>query len=190
MEFSRDGRFLAVNGTGHNGVAELTSPRRYRHQLFGTGGDGGRPLAIDPTGRIIAAGGPGAGVDLWDTAGFTRLRTLRADDEQEQLSLAAFTPDGGILAAAGTSGRVWLWRPAAERPLGVPVPLHAGPVLALAFTADGRTLHSLGADGVLNSLPVHPALAAADICRRIGAAKLSREEWTRILPEVDHREIC
>ncbi|MEV0164410.1 WD40 repeat domain-containing serine/threonine protein kinase [Nonomuraea fuscirosea] len=190
MEFSRDGRLLAVNGTGHNGVAELTSPRRYRNQLFGTGGDGGRPLALDPAGRFIAAGGLGAGVDLWDAAGFTRLRTLRVDDEQEQLSLAAFAPKGGILAAAGTSGRVWLWRPAGERPLGVPVPLHAGPVLALAFTEDGRTLRSLGADGVVHSLPVDPAPAAADVCRRIGGATLTEEEWTRILPGVDYREIC
>ncbi|SDM12379.1 serine/threonine-protein kinase [Nonomuraea jiangxiensis] len=190
MAFSRDGRLLAVNGTDHNGVAELTSPRGYRHQLFGSGGDGGRPLAIDPAGRFIAAGGPGAGVDLWDAAGFARLRTLRVDDEHEQLSLAAFTPDGGLLAAAGASGRIWLWRPAGERPLGAPVPLHAGKVLALAFTADGRTLRSLGADGVLNSLPVDPALAAADICRRIGAATLTEEEWTRILPGVNHREIC
>ncbi|MEV4089763.1 hypothetical protein AB0J43_56805, partial [Nonomuraea fuscirosea] len=74
--------------------------------------------------------------------------------------------------------------------LGVPVPLHAGPVLALAFTDDGRTLRSLGADGVVHSLPVDPALAAADVCRRIGAATLTEEEWTRILPGVDYREIC
>ncbi|MGP4096823.1 nSTAND1 domain-containing NTPase [Nonomuraea sp. KM90] len=193
MTFSPDGRLLIVNSPYANGVVELV-PRPaadpYHRQLFGSDGTGGRPLAIDPGSRVIAAGGPSSGITLWDAVTFRDLRNLpMPEQDPEQLVSAAFSPDGRILAAGGVSGRIWLWDVAGGIPLGAPIPQHAGDVLALAFTADGDHLYSAGTDGVLRSLPIAPAHVAAEVCRRANST-LDEAAWTRLFPQADYRTVC
>ncbi|MFB4262263.1 hypothetical protein [Nonomuraea sp. GTA35] len=189
MAFSADGRLLAVNGAEANGVVELATGRPHP-QLFGSGGSGGRPLAIDPAGTLIAAGGTGMDVDLWDAVTLRKTRTLRGPaDELRQLSVTAFSPDGLLLAAGDTSGGIWLWNVRDNRLLGSPVAQHAGGVLALAFTADGAALTSVGADGALRDLPIAPARAAAEVCRRAHAA-LDEAAWRRLTSQQEYRQVC
>ncbi|SEH03519.1 WD40 repeat [Nonomuraea solani] len=189
LAFSRDDRLLVVNDPVHNGVLELATGTSHR-LLFGRGGEGGRALAVSPDGRTIVAGGPGSDLGLWNTRTLTRTGTLRPPgDEIEQFHAAVYSPDGQLLAAGGASGRVWLWNVSDGRLLGAPIPQHTGDLLAMAFAPDGGTLHSAGTDGVVRVLPVAPARAAAELCRRI-RGKLNEDAWKRLIVEADYSDVC
>jgi WD40 repeat protein len=60
----------------------------------------------------------------------------------------AFSPDGSVLAAGDSAGRIVLWNRSLTDRLGTLVPLLGRYVTALAFSRDGRTLAeaSLGGD--------------------------------------------
>lgn len=115
-------------------------------------------LAFSPDGRILATGGQGVRVKLWDIA-----------TGQEQASLPnkihvtdlAFSPDGKTLAAVGLDARVTLWDSQSGSALQIlashqdsvnalsliPIPGgHPGKVDALAFSPDGRVLATGGQD--------------------------------------------
>ncbi|MFB4274306.1 protein kinase [Nonomuraea sp. MTCD27] len=190
LAFSPDGRLLAVNGPDRNGVVKLAGRPEYRPGIFGEQGDSGRAVAFSRDGKVMAAGGATSGIDLWDAAGLRRLRHLSLpEQESDQLPAAAFSPDGSVLAAGGMSGRIWLWSVADGRRLGPPLPQHGGGVLGLAFTPDGGTLHSVGADGALRTLPVDPRRAADAVCARVPAPPTERE-WSALVPDADYRKVC
>ncbi|MFF5448755.1 helix-turn-helix domain-containing protein [Streptomyces sp. NPDC012888] len=62
-----------------------------------------------------------------------------------QLWQSAYSPDGRLLASAGTDGAVRVWEPARRRPVTT-LTGHQGAVFAVAFSADRRTLATAGAD--------------------------------------------
>jgi WD40 repeat protein len=67
-------------------------------------------------------------------------------DQPGEVHAVALSPDGQLLAAAGTEGNVHLWRTDTGAAQGGPLP-HPASVYALAFLADGHTLLSGCADG-------------------------------------------
>jgi WD40 repeat protein len=95
-------------------------------------------LALDPRGRLVAAGGArgvrvlgeGARVELADPAPAAAL---------------AFAPGGSLLASAGPSLRLM----DVERHIVRALPGGGGPFTSVAFSPDGRHLAAGGADGVI-----------------------------------------
>jgi WD40 repeat protein len=135
---------LNTEGHGRSGSLsfwELATGKPVRR--FQVGGGSMAQLAVTPDGRTLATLGvpdnPGVGpqVALWDAATGKRLATLPGLDDA--LSLA-FSPSGKSLATGGARA-VRLW----EVPTGKeidPTTGHHGPVQALAFSADGKSLVS------------------------------------------------
>jgi WD40 repeat protein len=84
-------------------------------------------------------------VSVWDVASRRHYRTSsQISDWGYSLT---FHP-GGDRLAAGLERDVALWNPADYRPPTI-FPAHAGAVLGVAFTPDGQTLLTGGADGLI-----------------------------------------
>jgi WD40 repeat protein/transcriptional regulator with XRE-family HTH domain len=141
-------------------LSAFTTP--YATELAGHRGD--VPVLFSPDGRLLATGHAG-GVRLWDATRPHRPRALGTVPAlqgspvlTEATRATAFSPDGRLLLAGGgpadpkaTDGAatVQLWDitdPRRPRRLST---RHTGVPLSAAFSPDGRTLATVGQDGVL-----------------------------------------
>ncbi len=145
IAFSPDGQTLASSGCDQ-GVRlwDMTTQRQVKLGL----GVNVRSLAFSPDGNTLAmAEWGGQSIRLWDLAA----RCQRVTLAQPSVTHLAFSPDGKLLAAAsGESGEttVRLWDVATRREVGN-LRGHAAPVFQIAFSPDGRTLASGGADNTV-----------------------------------------
>jgi len=100
--------------------------------------------ALSPDGRTLAVGLCHTyKVHLIDPDQGLMLNTLMSDEGS--VFTLAFAPDGSLLAAGDTRGRVLLWAPGdPTRPRTLEG--HGGVVYGVGFTPDGRRLLSAGAD--------------------------------------------
>src|SRR5262249_21694338 len=102
-------------------------------------------LAVAPTSGVIATGGEGWWVYLWDPESGREVG--RFDGEAGWVSSLAFTADGTLLASApgDRTVRVWELRGNKEvRRFSAP----EGPVNSVTFAPDGRAVVSCGDDSV------------------------------------------
>jgi WD40 repeat protein len=155
--YSPDGRLLAMSDRNEVQVRDartLTLITNLVHL---------RPLGSDYTFRVLslaistnfmAAGYRYGEVKLWDLKTWEELASWKADTSF--LTALDFSPDGTLLATAGTSRRIQLWELASilkkERNHGTITALaslqgHTGQITAVMFSTDGRTLASSSADG-------------------------------------------
>jgi len=102
----------------------------------------------------------------------------------------AFSPDGKLLASAGSDGIVQLWNPVTGQAVGVPLATGARDgVYGVAFSADGRWLASAGSDGAIHlwntSLLTHPYAA---LCADVGPP--TQQDWAKYAPGEPQPRIC
>ncbi len=69
---------------------------------------GGVSVAFSPNGQILASGGPGSTIKLWDLRAHKELKTL-SGQVFDVVSSVAFSPDGRTLASAYETGIIRLW---------------------------------------------------------------------------------
>jgi WD40 repeat protein len=109
-------------------------------------------IAFSPGGHLLAGGGgteikfsndPTRPVYLWEPASGSLVATLAVPftDRRQEIKALAFSPNGRLLAVAGTDGQVRLWDVFNGKELAA-WPGHQGGVTCLAFSPDVRTLAS------------------------------------------------
>ncbi|WP_182907618.1 WD40 repeat domain-containing serine/threonine protein kinase [Microbispora sp. H13382] len=195
LSFSSDSRFLVTADQGGTDVIDLVA-RRVLPPEEGPGTLAERWMTLAPKGPLGASPYGSRAVALWDTRTWrTTGRVFRVPGD---VVGARFSPDGRILAVAHDT-RVTLFDVVAGRQLGAGWTVTtgtfdpnamAGPMPALAFTADGSLLRVVGYDGAFQELPVDPAKAVPAVCARAGR-RLAPEEWREhVGTDLGYQEVC
>lgn len=65
-------------------------------------------VAFSPNGQVLATGGPGSTIKLWDVRSRKQLKDL-AGQFFDVVSSVAFSPDGKTLASGYENGTVRFW---------------------------------------------------------------------------------
>ncbi|KAF3463394.1 hypothetical protein [Streptomyces sp. Tu 3180] len=164
--------------------------------------DGNDLAAFSPDGDIVATSDAAGRITLWDVRRRTSLGILSGglsthamtaeedEEEEEELTTAlAFSPDGSVLAAAGSRGTLRMWDVASRQSLGTGLPTAGDDITSLAFSRDGGTLLLAGRHVLLQRYAIDPARMAATVCRRAGGT-LTREQWRTYLADVPYRRLC
>lgn len=144
LAFTPNGSLLAValGGREKKGTHPIVLVNPVDGSVVQTVGDGdflARALAFSPDGRLLAvAPREGAKVQLWDTASWQIVRTLKAG--AYMVYELAFSAQGALGAAVGDQVR--LWDPATDAdPVAAKVPYRRTfEVETLAFSPDGQSL--------------------------------------------------
>jgi len=138
---SSDGKAL-VSGSrlGRLRLWDIAARKELRHWAGPKSGD--LVLSCAPDGKTVASAAGFDAVHLWDPQTGNELRKLEGPPDEEVLSVA-FAPDSKTLAVGYRNQAVRLWD-AAEAKIITQLK-YSGPVYALAFSRDGKTLAASGA---------------------------------------------
>jgi RNA polymerase sigma factor (sigma-70 family) len=146
LAFAPGGKILASSGEGN--VIRLwdLDTGKAVHLLQGSGGFNWR-VVFSPDGRFLAVLGGDGKLDHNRIDAYT-LRIFDASTGKqlfrwESISAVAFSPDGKEMATARREGVIRRWEAGTDKEIDPPTG-HVGPVDALYFTPDGRTLFSRG----------------------------------------------
>jgi RNA polymerase sigma factor (sigma-70 family) len=148
VAFSADGKTLLSGIVSDDKVHLWKAATGRALDEYFPGHNSVRRLAFSPKGDVLAAGGYGDTIQLWDFAKRTKRSSLRLPGNPWGVFCLAFSPDGSKLATAGMSPsghQAYLWDVATGRQIQV-FSGHERPVHDIIFFPDGKLLASGGED--------------------------------------------
>jgi len=104
------------------------------------------PIAFSPDSTVLASGHISGTIRLWDLATGKEKRRWQAGAGNKAVQAVTFSPDGQTLASGAESIRLWDVATGRERH---PSEEHQGFIRFVRFSADGKTLVSVGDDRCL-----------------------------------------
>jgi WD40 repeat protein len=155
LALSPDGKTLAVTAHGLQLWSTATG-RQIGSPL--PAADAGGPVAFSPDGTLVAAIGTDDKARLWNVATQQESGTAVTNLPGASQGALAFSPRGKIYATVGANGTAALWSVTTQHRVGTlmtadgqgPAEARAAagrPAYALAFSPDGATLATAGANG-------------------------------------------
>jgi WD40 repeat protein len=188
LAFSADGAMIAFArpNEGGAGVSDVATRRSIATVGGAPAPDYDLSVALSPDGRMLAVGGFGRVVRLWD------VRTRKLVRVLDQGGYGAFTlefsPDGRTLAVSGFEPVASLWDVATGTQIGPQ--LSAGDRRTMIdLSPDGRQLletHGNGQGAVWDIDPESWKRRACDLADRT----LTRKEWDEFLPGRPYEPAC
>ena len=185
IALSADGMLVAfAEGGGGIPQAQVWNVASRSQVVAVRSGDEGDALsvALSPDGRLLAVGGYGRIVRLWDIRRATAIRELDAGGA----AALEFSPDGRVLAVSAFGASLW----------DVATGIKIGPTLGggertqlMDLSSDGRRLLTTAGDGKGAVWDVDPQSWARRACRRANRT-LTREEWAKFLPGRPYQPAC
>ena len=103
-------------------------------------------VAFSPDGKILASGGWGGTIKLWDVESGALLKTLKS--HSKPVSSVSFSPDGKILASGSGDKTIKLWDVKSGTLLKT-LEGHFDSVSSVSFSPDGRILASGSGDDTI-----------------------------------------
>ncbi|KAH9951566.1 WD40 repeat-like protein [Amylocystis lapponica] len=97
-----------------------------------------QPSAVAVTGTVVAVGGEDQKVRLYDWDGKTFKDVATLEGNKGAVSALAFSPDGALLAAGDSSGKIVLFNVQERKAVTSRWSFHSARIHSLAWTADGR----------------------------------------------------
>jgi len=139
-DISPDGQWIAGQCGGLTWIWDVVTQKPLRKLEAAPPSSVQQYVAFCPTGQLLAAQGP-AGMTIWDTSSWERIRTLPCTN-----AAVAFSGDGTALATFGREGLLQVWKTATWEQRASPgeLKVHSNPdepaEHALALNYDGSLL--------------------------------------------------
>ena len=108
--------------------------------------EGVRSVSFSPNDKVLASGGNGNTIKIWDVSSGENIFTLRG--HENSVVCVEFHPSGNLLASGGDDGVCIIW----NVHTGERVHTLVGPnlwVRSISFSYDGKILASAGADSIV-----------------------------------------
>ncbi|KAI0687680.1 WD40 repeat-like protein [Cytidiella melzeri] len=104
------------------------------------------PTTVAASGSVVAIGGEDQKVHLHDWDGKALKEVAVLENNKGSISALAFSPDGSLLVAGDSSGKVVLYDVKNRKMITGRWSFHSGRILSLAWTADGQHVASSALD--------------------------------------------
>ena len=156
LAVSGDGQSL-VTGSQDNTVRLWDLPLRLPLRRLQEAGPSLEGLALSADGLSVVGAGADGIVRLWPFGGAVGGSVVSRPAHSVKATATAVRADGAMFATADVSGKILLWTPDIETPVGRLMG-HGGTVSRLIFPAGNQQLLSIGDDGLVRvwQLPVVP----------------------------------
>ena len=146
IAYSPKGELVSLLRSDNTILVWDQSSRSKRTQLSGL--EGSTSTVFSPDGKLIASGGKGCRIRVWDVESGQQRTWGRLDRSPgPRICSVSFSPDGKVLASGDDWGRIVFWDTLSGKERDLIGEGHGGPVSSVSFTSDGNRLLTGSWDG-------------------------------------------